>query len=124
MAVGVHAGEVAGLTHVAAELGVDRAGMAILMLLGVVRDHLAHDVQQVVLQELQIEAVDVVGALLNHHGAGGVMGRDADRAVLDAGCLDNLNDLLGHVMERGHPAPGLQLQFLLKHLEFHCYSLL
>ena len=120
VAVGVHAGVVARLIDIAAKLRVDRTGMAVLMLLGEVGDHLAHDVEQVMLQVFQIERVDVVGALLDHDGAGGVVRRDADRAVLDAGFLDDLDDLAGHVMEGGDPAAGLQLEFFLINLEFHC----
>ena len=73
MAVGVHAGVIARLIDVAAELRVDGAGVAVLMLLGKVGDHLAHDVEQVMLQVFQIERVDVVRALLNHDGASGVV---------------------------------------------------
>ena len=120
VAVGVHAGVVARLVHIAAELCVDGAGMAVLMLLGKVGDHLAHDVEQVMLQVFQIERVDIVGALLDHDGAGGVVGRDADRAVLDAGLLDDLDDLAGNVVEGGDPAAGLQLKLFLINLKFHC----
>ena len=123
MAVGVHAGVVARLIDIAAKLRMDGAGMAVLMLLGEVGDHLAHDVEQVMLQVFQIERVDVVGALLDHDGAGGVVGRDADRAVLDAGFLDDLNDLTGDIVEGGDPAAGLQLEFFLINLEFHCVDL-
>lgn len=120
VAVGVHAGVVARLIDVTAELRMDGAGVTVLMLLGEVGDHLAHDVEQVVLQVFQIERVDVVGALLDHDGAGGVMGRDADRAVFDAGFLDDLNDLTGDIVEGGDPPTGLQLEFFLINLEFHC----
>ena len=120
VAVGVHAGVVARLIDVAAELRMDGAGVTVLMLLGEVGDHLAHDVEQIMLQVFQIERVDVVGALLDHDGAGGVVRRDADRAVLDAGLLDDLDDLAGHVMEGGDPPTGLQLEFFLINLEFHC----
>ena len=120
MTVGVHAGEVARLVHIAPELRMDRTGVAVLMLLGEVGDHLAHDVEQVVLQKFQIERIDVVRALLDHDGAGGVVRRDADRAVLDAGLLDDLNDLTGHVVEGGDPPAGLKLQLLLINLKFHC----
>ena len=120
VAVGVHAGVIARLIDVAAELRMDGAGVTVLMLLGKVGDHLAHDVEQVMLQVFQIERVDVVGALLDHDGAGGVVRRDADRAVLDAGFLDDLNDLTGDIVEGGDPAAGLQLEFFLINLEFHC----
>ena len=93
------------------------------MLLGEVGDHLAHDVEQIVLQVFQIERVDVVGALLDHDGAGGVVRRDADRAVLDAGLLDDLDDLAGNIVEGGDPPTGLQLEFFLINLEFHCVDL-
>ena len=120
VAVGVHAGVVARLIDVAAELRMDGAGMAVLMLLGEVGDHLAHDVEQIMLQVFQIERVDVVRALLDHDGAGGVVGRDADRAVLDAGFLDDLDDLMGNVVEGGNPAAGLQFELFLINLKFHC----
>lgn len=120
VAVGVHAGVVARLIDIAAKLRMDGAGMTVLMLLGKVGDHLAHDVEQVMLQVFQIERVDVVGALLDHDGAGGVVGRDADRAVLDAGFLDDLNDLTGDIVEGGDPAAGLQFELFLINLKFHC----
>ncbi len=120
MAVGVHAGVIARLIDVAAELRVDGAGVAVLMLLGKIGDHLAHDVEQVMLQKFQIKRVDIMGALLDHDGAGGVMRRDADRAVLDAGLLDDLDDLTGNIVEGGDPAAGLQLQLFLINLKFHC----
>ncbi len=69
VAVGVHAGVIARLIDVTAELRVDGAGMAVLMLLSEVGDHLAHDVEQIMLQVFQIERVDVVRALLDHDGA-------------------------------------------------------
>ena len=119
VAVGVHGGVVAGLVNIAAELCVDGAGMAVVALVGVVGDHLAHDVQQVMLQVLQIEGVDIMRALLNHDRAGGVVGSDADSTVLNAGLLNNCHDLLGDVVESGDPAPALQLQFLLIDFEFH-----
>lgn len=120
MAVGVHAGVIARLVHIAAELRVDGAGVAVLMLLGKIGDHLAHDVEQVMLQVFQIERVDVMRALLDHDGASGVVGRDADRAVLDAGFLDDLDDLTGNVVEGGNPAAGLQFELFLINLKFHC----
>ena len=120
VAVGVHTGEVARLIDIAAKLRMDGAGVTVLMLLGEVGDHLAHDVEQIMLQVFQIERVDIVGAFLNHDGAGGVVRRDADRAVLDAGFLDDLNDLTGDIVEGGDPAAGLQLELFLINLEFHC----
>ena len=120
VAVGVHAGVVARLIDIAAKLRMDGAGMAILMLLGEVRDHLAHDVEQIMLQVFQIERVDIVRALLDHDGAGGVVGRDADCAVLDAGFLDNLHNLTGNIVEGGDPAARLKLKFFLINFEFHC----
>ena len=120
MAVGVHAGVIARLVHIAAELCVDGAGMTVLMLLSEVGDHLAHDVEQVMLQVFQIERVDIMGAFLDHDRAGGVVGRDADRAVLDAGLLDNLDDLTGNVVEGRNPAAGLQFELFLINLKFHC----
>ena len=120
MAVGVHAGVIARLVHIAAELCVDGAGMTVLMLLSEVRDHLAHDIEQVMLQVFQIERVDIMGAFLDHDRAGGVVGRDADRAVLDTGLLDDLDDFTGNVVEGGNPAAGLQFELFLINLKFHC----
>ncbi len=120
MAVGVHAGVIARLVHIAAELCVDGAGMTVLMLLGKVGDHLAHDIEQVMLQVFQIERVDIMGAFLDHDRAGGVVGRDADRAVLDTGLLDDLDDFTGNVVEGGNPAAGLQFELFLINLKFHC----
>ena len=120
MAVGIHAGVIARLVHIAAELCMDGAGMAVLMLLGKVGNHLAHNVEQIVLQELQIERINIVRALLNHDGAGGVVRRDADRTVLDARLLDNLNNLARNIVKGGNPAAGLQLELFLINLKFHC----
>ena len=85
--VGVHGGVVAGLVYVSAVLSVDRAGMTVLVLLSEVGDHLSHDVEKVVLKELQIEGVNVVRALLNHYGAGGVVRNDSNGTVLNAGVM-------------------------------------
>ena len=49
-----------------------------------------------------------------------MVGRDADRAVLDAGFLDDLDDLTGNVVEGGNPAAGLQFELFLINLKFHC----
>ena len=84
VAVGVHAGEIAWLVDPAAELEVHRARMTVLVLDGEVWNHLAHDVEQVVLEVFEVEGIDVVRAFLDHDGAGGVMGGDDDGAVLDA----------------------------------------
>ena len=119
VAIGIHGGVVAGLVNIAAELCVDGAGMTIVAFVDVVGDHLAHDVQQVVLQELQVEGVDVVRALLNHDGAGGVVGNDCDGTVHNAGILNDLHDFLRDVVESGDPAAGLQFQFLLINFKFH-----
>ena len=119
VAIGIHGGEVAGLVNVAAELCVDGAGMTVVALVGVVGDHLALDVQQVVLQELQVEGVDVVGSILNNDRAGGMMGNDSDGTVHNTGILNDLHDFLGYVVESGDPAAGLQLQFLLINFKFH-----
>ena len=58
--VGVHAGVVAGLVYVSTILCMDRTGVTILMLLCKVGDHLSHDVEKVVLEELEIEGIDIV----------------------------------------------------------------
>ena len=50
VAVGVHGSEVAGLVDVTAELSMNRAGVTVIALVGVVGDQVTHDVQQVVLQ--------------------------------------------------------------------------
>ena len=75
--------------------------MAVLMFLGKVGDHLAHDVEQVVLEILNIEGVDIVGALLDHHGAGGVVGDDGADAIFDARLLDDLHHFAGNVVKGG-----------------------
>ena len=123
MAVRVHAGEVAGLVDIAAELEMDRAGMAVLMLFREIRNHLAHDVEQIMLEVFDVEGVDVVRALLDHDGAGGVVGGDADGAVLDTAGLHDFDDFLRDVMEGGDPAAGLQFELFLKNFEFHCLFL-
>ena len=50
VAVRVHAGIIPGFLHIAAELGLDRAGMAVLVLFGKVGNHCAHDIQQIMLR--------------------------------------------------------------------------
>jgi hypothetical protein len=60
-----------------------------------------------------------VGALLDHHGAGGVVGNNRNSAVLNARFLNDLMNIDGDVMEGGDPATGLQLNFLLNHFKFH-----
>ena len=104
MAVGVHAGVIARLVHIAAELRVDGAGVAVLMLLGKVGDHLAHDVEQIVLEIFKLEAVDIVRALLHHYRAGGVVRGDGNGSVLYAGSLDNVNDLACYIVKGGYPS--------------------
>jgi hypothetical protein len=89
------------------------------MLLSEVGDHLSHDVEKVVLKELQIEGVNVVRALLNHYGAGGVVRNDSNGTVLNAGVLNHFEDLLSDVVEGGDPASGLKLEFFLINLELH-----
>jgi hypothetical protein len=102
--VGVHGGVVTGLVYVSAVLRVDGTGMAVLMLLGKVGDHLSHDVEKVVLEIFEIEGVDVVRALLNHYGAGGVVRNDCNGTVLDAGSGNDLVYFLRNVMESGDPS--------------------
>ena len=77
--------------------------MPVLVFLREIGNQLAHDVQEIVLQVLQIEAVEVVRSLLHHDGAGGVMGRDAAGTVFDAGRSDDLPDFLRYVVKRGNP---------------------
>ena len=120
MAVGVHASSWLYDYQTIRLRYLGRTGVTVLMLLGKVGDHLAHDVEQVMLQVFQIERVDVVRALLDHDGASGVVGRDADCAVLDAGLLDDLNDFTGDIVESGDPAAGLQFELFLINLKFHC----
>ena len=93
--------------------------MTVVALVCEVGDQTAHDVQQVVLQELQVEGVEVMGALLDHNGAGGVVRDHGHGAVLDAGLFDDLVDIDGDVVEGGDPAAGLQLNFFLDHFQFH-----
>ena len=124
VAVGIHRGEVTGFVHVAAVLRVHGAGVTVLMLLGEIGDHLSHDVQKVVLQELQVEGVEVVGALLDHDGAGGVVRYDGNSPVLDAGFFRDLMHVEGDVVEGGDPASGLKFDLFLNHFEFHCIFLL
>ena len=119
VSVGVHGGEVAGLVNIAAELCVDGTGMTVVSLVCEVGDQVTHDVQQVVLQELQVEGVEVVGAFLDHDGAGGVVRDHCHGAVLDAGLLHHLVDINGDVVEGGDPAAGLELDLFLNHLKFH-----
>ena len=122
--VGVHRGIVAGLVNKSTELGVDRTGVTVLMLLCKVGDHLSHYVEKVVLKILEIERVDVVRALLNHYGAGGVVRSDTYGTVLDAGLLNDVKNVACYVVEGGDPTSGLKLDFFLKNFEFHCKILL
>ena len=103
---------------------MERTGVTVLMLLLEIGNEFPHNVEQIVLQILEIETVDVVRAFLHHNRAGGVVRRDADRPVLHARRLDDLADLLRHVVEGGDPTSRLQFQFLLKYDEFHCFGLL
>ena len=93
MSVRVHAREVARLVHVASELQMYGTGMAVLMLLFKVRYHFSHDIEQIVLQIFDIEAVYIVAALLYHDGARRMMRRDSYRSVFYAGRFDYLYDL-------------------------------
>ena len=123
MTVGVHARIVAGLVYVSAELRVYRTGVAVLMLLGKVGNYLTHDVKQVVLEIFELKAVDIVRAFLYHNGAGGVVRSDGDGSVLYAGSLDNVNDLACYIVKGGYPTSRLELELLLKYLEFHNFLL-
>ena len=89
------------------------------MFLGKVGNHFAHDVQQIMLQILQVKAVNIVGTFLNHDRAGGVMRRHAGCAVFHAGLPDDFAHFLCYIMKGGNPSPGLKFNFLLKNLEFH-----
>ena len=120
VAIGVHGGEVTGLVNIAAELSVNGAGVTVVALVDIVGDQTAHDVQQVVLQVLQVEGVEVMRALLDHDGAGGMVRNDAHSAVDDAGLGNDLHDVGGDVMEGGDPTAGLQLNFFLNNFKFHC----
>ena len=119
VAVGVHGGEVAGLINIAAELSMNGAGVTVVAFVDKVGDHLTHDVQQVVLQELQVEGVEVVRALLDHDGTGGVVRDHGNSTVLDAGLFHDLMNVDRDVVEGGDPTAGLQLDFFLDHFEFH-----
>ncbi len=94
MAVGVHAGEIAGLVDESSEFSVDGSGMTVISFVCVIGYHLAHYVEQVVLQILKIEAVYVMRAFLDHYGTCGMMRCYAYRTVLDTGCLYYLNHFL------------------------------
>jgi hypothetical protein len=48
-----------------------------------------------------------------------VVRSDANSSVLDTGCLYDLNDFLGYIVESGDPASGLELKLFLKYFEFH-----
>jgi hypothetical protein len=89
------------------------------MLLSKVGDHLSHDVEKVVLKVLEVEGIDIVRALLNHNGAGGVVRNDSNGTVLNAGVLNHFEDFLSDVVEGGDPTSGLKLEFFLINLEFH-----
>ena len=92
MSVRIHTGEIARLTDVSSVHRMNRAGVAVLMFFREIRDQFPHDIQQIVLQIFQIKGVDIVRTLLHHHGAGRMMGYDADRPVLNAGSLHDRKD--------------------------------
>ena len=119
MSIGIHTRIVTRLVYVSAVLRVYRSGVTVLMLLSKVGDHLSHDVEKVVLKELEIEGIDVVRALLDHNGAGGVVRCEGNGTVLDAGSLNDLDYFLGNVVEGGDPASALQFDLFLKNFEFH-----
>ena len=93
--------------------------MTVLMLLSKIGDHLSHNVEKVVLKVLEVKRVDVVRALLDHNGAGGVVGNDSNGTVLNSRILYHFKDLFSDVVEGGDPASGLKLEFFLINLEFH-----
>ena len=66
--------------------------------------------------------IDIVRALLNHYGAGGVVRCDTYGTVLDAGLLNDVKDVACYVVESGDPASGLKLDLFLKYFEFHSFS--
>ena len=119
MSVCVHAGVVTGLIYVSAVLSVDGAGVTVLMLLCKVGDHLSHDIEKVVLKELEIKAVDIVRALLYHYRAGRVVRYDSNCTVLNAGSVYDSLNLLRNIVEGGDPTSGLELKLLLKNFHFH-----
>ena len=88
--VGVHRGIVAGLVNESTELGVDRTGVTVLMLLCKVGDHLSHNIEKVVLKKLEVKRVDIVRTFLNHYGTGGVVRNDSNRTVFNARSLNDL----------------------------------
>ena len=90
----VHGGVVTGLVYVSTVLCVYGTGVTVLMLFSKVGDHLSHDVEKVVLKELEVEGIDIVRALLNHNGAGGVVRNDSNGTVLNAGIFNHLKDFL------------------------------
>ena len=94
MPVCIHAGEVARLVNISAELRMNGTGMAVLMLLAEVGHELAHDIQKIVLKIFKVEAVDIVRAFLYHDRACGMVGGYADSAVFYSGLLHYLAYLL------------------------------
>ena len=103
-------------------LQVDRTGMAVLMLLREIRNHFAHNVKQVMLKIFNIKGIDVMRALLNHDAACSMMRGQRTGAVFHAGRLNNFQDLLCHVVKRGDPPSGLELNFFLINFKFHIKS--
>ena len=102
MTIRIHAGIVPGLTHVAPKLGVyitsvlcvDRSRMTILMLLRKIRNHFPHNIQKIMLKIFQIKGIYIMGALLNHNRAGGMMRGNTTSSVFDSRCLHDLQNLL------------------------------
>ena len=70
------------------------------------------------LKELEVKAVDIVRALLNHYGAGRVVRYDSNCTVLNTGSVNDCLNLLRNVVKGGDPTSGLELKLLLKKLSF------
>ena len=104
VSIRVHAGKVSGFAPSAAKLRMHRSWKAILILLREIRNHFAHNVQQIVLQILQIKRVRVVRALQHHHRTSRVMGNDCACSVFHAERGNALYHLFGDIMKRGNPA--------------------
>ncbi len=91
------------------KLYVLRAGMMILTLGTAGGDKLLHNLDDIHLQELSAEVINVVRALLDHYGAGGVMRVNSAGTHFDTGLFNCLLYLRSNIVEAGHMVMGMNL---------------
>lgn len=93
------------------ELDMLRTRMIILTLCSACGNQLLHNLDKVHLHVFASVVVGIVRGLLNDYGAGGVMGVDGDKTVLNARLCDDFLYLVRNVVEVGKVVSGLELDF-------------